>query len=185
MEFFPRRCAAALLALGLAGCATAAAPLTLQQRCAAVSADDLVEIKSYEQGLISACPPDAEEGCIYNLTTGQTYSAGTPDLNADGLPDQIAKHLGSNYGDADVIHYLGFVQCGDGTSIKVIDGAFKNLTFPDAIKTAWPDLDATRECAAPGKGNTPVQHVKLVFNHKTYVYEEVPKVDPASVCPRK
>lgn len=181
MELLSSRCVAILI-LGLSGCATAAAPLTLQQRCAVVSTDDLVEINIFEQGLISACPPDADEDCIYNLTTGQTYSAGMPDLNADGLPDQIAKHFGSNYGDADVVHYLGFVQCGDGTSIKVIDGAFKTLKQPSSIKTAWPDLDATRECAAPGKDNTPIQHLKLVFNQKTYVYEEVPKVDPGSVC---
>ena len=182
MRFFPLKFATVLFACSIASCGTIAAPLTLAQRCAAASADDLVEIKTYEQGLISACPPEADEDCIYNLTTGQTFSAGTPDLNADGLPDQIAKNLGSNYGSADITHYLGFVQCGDGTSIKVLEGDFKSLTVPEPVAAAWPDLAATRECAVPGKDDAPPQHVKLVFNQTTFLYEEVPKVDPQSVC---
>ena len=184
MKLISLKYTAVLLVCSAASCATTAAPLTLAQRCAATPVDDLVEIKAYEHGLISACPPDADEGCIYNLTTGQTFDAGTPDLNADGLPDQIAKNLGSNYGNADITHYLVFVQCGDGTSIKVLEGDFKSLTVPEPVAAAWPDLAATRECAAPGRDDAPPQHVKLVFNKTTFSYEEVPKVEPQSVCSR-
>ncbi|MCD9087034.1 hypothetical protein [Stenotrophomonas sp. SY1] len=185
MRLHQLRLSVAFLAVSTIGCSTAAAPVSLQQRCAAVPVDDLVELKHYENSLISACPPGAEEDCIYNLTMAQTYSAGTPDLNGDGLPDQLAKYLGSNYGDADIVHYLGFVQCGDGTSIKVLEGDFKSVASPESTKAAWPDLDATRECAAPGDTSSPVQRIKLVFNKETFSYEEIPEVSPSSVCPSR
>lgn len=179
------RLSTAILTLSMIGCSTAATPTPLQQRCASAAVDDLVEIKHEENGLISTCPPDGDEDCIYNLTMGQTYSAGTPDLNGDGVPDQLAKFLGSNYGDADIVHYLGFVQCGDGTAIKVLEGDFKNVAAPAAAKTPWPDLDATRECAVSGDTSYPAQHIKLVFNPTTFAYQEVPKLDPSSVCPSR
>lgn len=165
-------------------CFAAAHTQTLQERCAITAVDDLVVIRASPQGheKISACPPGVDVDCIYSLTVGQTYSAGMPDLNADGRPDQLVKHFGSNYGDVDVVHYLGFVQCGDGTAINVLEGQFKDVIVPVVITEPWPDLTATRGCAASGHEEDPPQRIKLSFNPESYRYEEDPKLDPASVC---
>ncbi|MGA6181236.1 hypothetical protein ACPEH1_08950 [Stenotrophomonas sp. NPDC077421] len=170
--------------LSASTCSAAADTQTLQEHCTSTAADDLVVIGISAQGheKVSACPPGVDSGCIYGLTVGQTYSAGTPDLNADGQPDQLVRHFGSNYGDIDVVHYLGFVQCGDGTAIKVLEGQFKDVIAPIIITEPWPDLTATRGCAAPGHEEDPPQEVKLSFNPETYRYEEAPKLDPASAC---
>ncbi|WP_269791101.1 hypothetical protein [Stenotrophomonas sp. Iso1] len=176
------RLALSLLFFGTAGCSATTPSQTLQQRCAATPIDERVEIKIFEQGRLSACPPDAEEDCLYSLTAGKTYSAGTPDFNADGLPDQMIKHFGTNYGDVDVVHHLGFVQCGDGTAIKVLEGQFKEISVPGTITQPWPDLTATRLCAALGKEDASPQVIKLIFDPTTYRYLETPKLDPQSVC---
>ncbi|MEG0183263.1 MAG: hypothetical protein RR704_07395 [Stenotrophomonas sp.] len=170
------------LLCGVASSCSAAPAQTLQQHCAATPIDDRVEIKVTEQGLLSACPPDADEDCIYSLTVGQTFAAGTPDLNADGQPDQLVKHLGSSQGDVDAVHYLGFVQCGDGTAIKVLEGQFKEVIVPTRIPSAWPPLTATRGCAVPGHEDAPLQQIKLTFDPGTYRYVESPKQAPESAC---
>ncbi len=172
--------------LSASTCFAAGNTQTLQERCESTAVDDLVVIRISPQGheKLSACPPGVESDCIYSLTVGQTYSAGMPDLNADGRPDQLVKHFGSNYGDVDVVHYLGFVQCGDGTAIKVLEGQFKDVIAPVNITEPWPDLTATRGCAASGQEEAPPQRIKLRFNPESYHYEEDPKLDPASSCTR-
>lgn len=174
--------ALSLLFCGISSCSAATPAQTLEQRCAATPIDERVEIQTFEQGRLSVCPPDAEEDCIYSLTVGKTYSAGTPDLNADGRPDQLVKDFGTNNGDVDVLHHMGFVQCGDGTAIKVLEGQFKEIAVPASITLPWPELTATRLCAAPGKEDAPPQVIKLVFDPATYRYVETPKLDPQSVC---
>lgn len=175
-------CLFSLFLAAFPGLAATREDKALQMRCVATQVDDHIELRIVEGRLVSACPPDAEEGCPYSASRGQTRLASTPDLNQDGRADAIVRYLGGSYGDADAADYLVLAQCQDGTYIPVLEGAFSGLKAPTSFKQDWPDLAATQVCPAPdGTGPAAVESL-LRFDLGSFQYLPVPDEPLSSPC---
>ncbi|SBV53339.1 putative secreted protein [Xanthomonas bromi] len=155
---------------------------SLQAHCEATQIDEHIVLRVVKGKQISACPPDAEEGCPYNANHGQTYLVATPDLNQDGRTDAIIRYLGSNYGDTDAVDYLVLTQCKDGTYIRALEGAFSDLKAPDSIVKIWPDLTATRVCPTPDNTGSVTTELSLHFDPKSFKYFSAPDSSLESPC---
>lgn len=163
---------------------SAAAPAkdSLQAYCESTPIDEHISLRVVKGKQVSACPPDAEEGCPYSANRGQTYQVATPDLNQDGRADAVIRYLGSNYGDIDAVDYLVLAQCGDGTYIRALEGAFSDLKAPDSIVKIWPNLTATRVCPASDGTGSVTTEFSLHFDPKYFKYYLVPDGPLDSPC---
>jgi hypothetical protein len=154
----------------------------LQAHCESAPIDEHIVLRVIKGKQISACPPDAEEGCPYSANHGQTYLVATPDLNQDGRADAVIRYLGSSYGDTDAVDYLVLVQCRDGTYIRALEGAFSDLKVPDSIVKIWPDLTATRVCPTPDNTGSAATELSLHFDPESFKYLSAPNGYLDSPC---
>lgn len=154
----------------------------LQAFCSTIAIDDRIELRVIEGNRISACPPDAEEGCPYNAELGQTSLDDTPDLNNDGRKDAIITYSGSSYGDIDVTDKLVLAQCPDGTYVRLLEGKFTSLVAPKAPHAIWPELVATRDCPIGQDGKTHTDRISLSYDTETSQYRGTKDVDLRKAC---
>lgn len=163
------------------GLAAAREDEALQRRCATTRVDDHIELRIVKGTLVSACPPDAEEGCPYSASRGQTHLASTPDLNQDGRVDAIVRYPGSSYGDVDAVGYLVLAQCQDGTYVRVLEGTFNDLRAPTSVQQNWPDLTATQACPTPD--NTDPAPVESLLRFDIGAFQYLPASDDSLSSP--
>ncbi|MCD7099402.1 hypothetical protein [Stenotrophomonas sp. MMGLT7] len=176
----------AILTFGLCTATSCAATSpgedSLQARCIATPIDDHIELRIVDGKQVSACPPDAEEGCPYNANIGQTYLDDTPDFNHDGRKDAIISYLGSSYGGIDVVDKLVLAQCADGTYIRLLEGSFTTLVAPEPPYANWPELIATLNCPASKSQDTLTKQFKLYFDPKIFQYQIPPQQSLRDAC---
>lgn len=165
-----------LVTVGVMGCASGNSFTALnssskfEKECRNAS-NELFAIEAYEGKAVSVCPVGGEQDCLYSRQAGRTFQYATPDLNSDGRLDAVIKDFTGAYGSHEVIHFMAFAQCGDGSYIKVVDDMLQDVGLVAAgAKGQWADLDVTRGCYSELLGQNQIRHFRLKFDELKYKY---------------
>lgn len=128
-------------------------------------------IKEYENQMVSVCPADSTEDCLYTVIHGKTFLDRRLHLNTDRLDDYVIKDFSTSYGNNDVTHFMLFAQCRDGKFVQVADDFFTTVK-PDVMdaSTGWVKLRVTRDCYSERIGDTQERSYRISFDPKQSKY---------------
>jgi len=105
-----------------------------------------VKIETNAEKRASICRADGKGDCLYTFSYGKTFVYGQPDLNGDGRTDYLIKDFSGSYGMNDLIHFMGYASCTDGTYVKVLDDFLSDVHVKDSSRRGWRDLEVSRAC---------------------------------------
>lgn len=129
-----------------ARCASGGPPEDRGSPCATQNPELRVKIETNAAKMASICRADDKGDCLYAFAQGKTFVYGEPDLNKDGWTDYLIKDFSGSYGMNEVVHFVGYASCADGTYVKVLDDFFSDVHVKDTPLGGWRDLEVSRAC---------------------------------------
>ncbi|MGM3277967.1 hypothetical protein [Ralstonia sp. 24A2] len=137
-----------------------------------------MKIEINAERMASICRADGKGDCLYTFSNGKTFVYGQPDFDGDGRPDYLIKDFSGAYGMHDVVHFMGYANCSDGTYVKVLDDFLSDVRVKDKGKAkGWLDLEVSRSCFDDKVGDVISRRYVLSFDSKKSAYG-APNADP-------
>lgn len=129
-----------------------------------------VKIETNAEKMASICRADGKGDCLYTFSYGKTFVYGQPDLNGDGRTDYLIKDFSGSYGMNDLIHFMGYASCTDGTYVKVLDDVLSDVHVKDSSRHGWRDLEVSRACFDEKIDGTVSRSYSLQFDSAKLIY---------------
>lgn len=123
-----------------------AAPVHQASPCANHNPELRVKIETNAEKMAGICRADGKGDCLSTFSYGKTIAYGQPDLNNDGRTDYLIKDFSGSYGMNEVVHFMGYASCMDGTYVKVLDDFLSDVHVEDTSQGGWRDLEVRRAC---------------------------------------
>ena len=169
---------AASIALLLLGCASNAQsdsdsrgrPVHHVSPCANYNPELRVRIETNAEKMASICRADGKGDCLYTFSYGKTFVYGQPDLNDDGRIDYLIRDFSGSYGMNEVVHFLGYASCSNGTYVKVLDDFLSDVHVKDVSQGGWRNLEVSRACFDEKIGDVVSRSYLLQFDSATGAY---------------